>query len=211
MKALLIVDLQNDFLPGGALAVKDGDQIVPLVNALVHAPFNLVVATKDWHPSDHGSFADNSGKEVGDHIKLAGIDQILWPRHCVQGTLGSEFAKGWDTSAIDKIVYKGTETEIDSYSTFFDNGRLKSTGLEYYLREMGVDTIYVAGLATDYCVKYTVLDALELGFKPFVIVDACRGVNLNPHDTEKALALMSQAGAELVTFSDVMSQMTTKT
>jgi len=209
MKALLLVDLQNDFMPGGALAAKDGDQIIPLVNALVHAPFDLIVATKDWHPANHGSFADNYGKKVGEHVKLAGIDQILWPRHCVQGTHGSEFAKGWDTSAIDKTVYKGTDPDIDSYSTFFDNGSLKSTGLENYLREHAVDEIYVAGLTTEYCVKYSVIDALELGFKPYVIVDACRGVNLEPHDADKALALMSQAGAQLVKFNDLMSQMMT--
>ena len=205
-KALLIVDLQNDFLPGGALAVPKGDLIVPIVNALIHQPFDIIVATKDWHPSDHGSFADNHGKQPGDHVRLSGLDQILWPRHCVQGTAGAEFAPGWDTTQLDKIVYKGTNKDIDSYSTFFDNGHLKSTGLEDYLKEYGVKEIYVAGLATDYCVKYSTIDALELGFNVFVIYDACQGVNLQPHDTKKALDLMSQAGAVLVSHKDVLNK-----
>lgn len=203
MKALLIVDLQNDFLPGGALAVKSGDEIVPIVNQLVHYPFDLIVATKDWHPSNHGSFANNHNKKPGEHVKLAGIDQILWPAHCIQGTKGSEFAPGWDFTSVDKVFYKGTDAMIDSYSTFFDNGDLKSTGLENYLRSKRVNEVYVAGLATDYCVKYSVLDAIEQGFTPYVIIDACRGVNLKENDSKEALDLMQRAGAHLITFADL--------
>lgn len=203
MKALLIVDLQNDFLPGGALPVEKGDEIVPLVNQLVKLPFDLIIATKDWHPIDHGSFADNQAKKTGEHISLGGVDQILWPRHCVQGTSGAEFALGWESSRVHKVIYKGTEPYIDSYSTFFDNGHLRSTGLESYLREKSVKELYIAGLATDYCVKYSVLDAISLGFHPFVIIDACRGVNLDPQDTKHALEAMRQAGATLVSFKDL--------
>lgn len=207
MKALLLVDIQNDFMPGGALAVNQGDEIVPLVNEMIHYPFDLVVATKDWHPYDHSSFAATHGKHPGEHIQIAGFDQILWPVHCVQGTWGSEFAPGWDTTEIDKVVYKGTDALLDSYSTFYDNEHLKSTGLEYYLREKNVREVYIAGLATDYCVKYSVIDALQLGFAVYVIVDACRGVNLNPDDSHQACATMVQAGATLLPFSELKGKM----
>lgn len=205
-KALIIVDLQKDFLPGGTLAVKHGEEIIPLVNELIKAPFDVIVATKDWHPVDHGSFADNSQKGPGEHVKLGGLDQILWPRHCVQESVGSEFADGWDTSKINRIIYKGTDKGIDSYSTFFDNGHLKSTGLEAYLREKGVTDIYIAGLATDYCVKYSALDAVQLGFQVYVIMDACRGVNLESKDSQEAFRMMSRVGATLVLFKDVLNQ-----
>ena len=204
MKTLLIIDLQNDFLPGGSLPVADGDHIVPLVNELVHAPFDLIVASKDWHPLNHGSFAKTHNKEPGDHILLNGIDQLLWPMHCVQGSIGSEFAPGWDTTRIDEVFYKGIDPHIDSYSAFFDNKSLKSTGLDAYLKEKGAKEIYIVGLATDYCVKYSVLDALQLGFEPYIVVDACRGVNIHPQDSEKAFRAMIAAGAKLITFSDLM-------
>lgn len=202
MKALLIVDLQNDFLPGGTLAVRNGNLIVPIINEMIHYPFDLIVATKDWHPADHGSFANNhEGKEAGDIISLGGLKQILWPAHCMQGTLGSEFASGWDTTKIDKVVYKGTDPLVDSYSTFYDNGHRKSTGLENYLREKGVNQLFIAGLATDYCVKYSVLDALKLGFKCYVIVEACQGVDLHCGDSEKSLEEMVERGSILLSFS----------
>lgn len=204
MKALLLVDIQNDFLPGGALAVKHGETILPLINEIVHYSFDLIVATKDWHPNEHSSFVNNhEGKKIGDHINLGGLDQILWPAHCVQGTQGSEFAPGWNTTRIDKVIYKGTDSLIDSYSTFYDNGHRKSTGLELYLREKGIKDIFIAGLATDYCVKYSALDALELGFHPYVIVDACQGVNLQSNDVEKSIQEMRKAGAVLLSFKDL--------
>lgn len=199
MKALILVDIQNDFLPGGALAVPHGDEILPAVNKLLKLPFDLVVATKDWHPVDHGSFADIYKMKPGDHVLLAGIDQILWPRHCVHDTKGAEFAPGWDSKKVDQVIHKGTDSQIDSYSTFFDNGLLKSTGLEDYLKEKGVREIIIAGLATDYCVKYSVLDAIDLGFDVTVIPEACRGVNLSPQDSEEALNEMEAAGAKLMT------------
>lgn len=204
MKALLLVDLQNDFLPGGALPVLHGDEIIPIIQEIIHYPFDLIVATKDWHPSNHGSFANNHvDKKIGEHINLVGIDQVLWPAHCVQGTWGSEFAPGWESTEIDRVFYKGTDPNIDSYSIFYDNSERRTTGLENYLREKSIKEVYVAGLATDYCVKYSVLDAIRLGFQPYVIVDACRGINLDENDTHKALQVMQMAGAVLLPFREL--------
>lgn len=197
MKALLIVDVQNDFLPGGSLAVKGGDQVIPLINALLERDFPLIVASKDWHPEDHGSFAKTHGKEVGEHINLNGVDQILWPVHCVQNHVGAEFPLALHCHKIQKIFLKGTEQEIDSYSAFFDNGHIKATGLGSYLKSKSVTDLYVAGLATDYCVKFTVLDALQFGFKTFVVIDACRAVNLHEGDDWAAIKEMERAGAHI--------------
>lgn len=203
-KALILVDIQNDFMPGGALAVRQGDEIIPLVNEMLHYPFELIVATKDWHPNEHVSFANNhEGKQPGEHMHIGGVDQTLWPVHCVQGTRGAEFAAGWDTTKVDKVIYKGTDPLVDSYSTFYDNGHRKPTGLENYLKENGVREIFIAGLTTDYCVKYTVLDALQVGFQPYIIVDACRGVNLHEGDLERAYFVMRQGGATLLSFKDL--------
>lgn len=202
--ALILVDIQNDFLPGGALAIPAGDAIIPIIDEMIHYPFDLIVATKDWHPPSHGSFAPNhEGRKVGDHMQLGGLDQILWPVHCVQGTWGAEFTPGWDVTQIDKVIYKGTDSLIDSYSTFYDNGHRRSTGLEHYLREKGITKVFIAGLATEYCVTYSVLDALQLGFRPYVIIDACRGVNLKLQDTELAMRKMREAGAVLLSFKDL--------
>lgn len=199
MNALILVDMQNDFVPGGALPVPEGDQIVPLVNRLQQC-FDLIVATQDWHPTNHGSFAANhSGRTPGELIELNGLPQILWPIHCVQGTKGAEFVPGLHWDRWDRVFVKGTDPQIDSYSGFFDNGHRRATGLGDYLREKGIDQIYVAGLATDYCVKFTVLDALNLGFKTYVIEDACRAVNLKPNDAHEAMETMKAAGAMIVT------------
>ncbi|MGJ8724170.1 MAG: bifunctional nicotinamidase/pyrazinamidase [Roseibacillus sp.] len=196
MKALLIVDLQNDFLPGGALGVNGGDELVPHINELL-PHYDLVVATQDWHPADHGSFASNHpGKEIGDTIKLAGLPQILWPTHCVQGTTGANFAPGLDTGRIDTVFRKGIDPAIDSYSGFYDNGHRNSTGLADYLRDKGVSNLHVCGIATDYCVKFTVLDALKENFPTTLLTDACRGVDLTLGDIERALQEMKAAGAE---------------
>ena len=199
MQALILVDLQNDFLPGGALAVPDGDEVIPVANRLQHR-FGRVIATKDWHPEDHGSFASNHpGREVGDFIELGGQRQVLWPDHCIQGTPGSEFAPGLETSAVEKVFYKGTDSAVDSYSAFFDNAHLRATGLGDYLQETGVDEIYLLGLATDYCVRFTALDALDLGFRVHVVEDGCRGVDLEANDSARALAELREAGVDLVT------------
>lgn len=199
MNALVIVDLQNDFLPGGALSVKEGDKIIPVVNKLLNMNFDHIIASKDWHPKDHCSFASVHGREVGDVIEWRGIEQILWPTHCVQGSKGAELASGWDTSKVHHFFYKGTDKNIDSYSAFFDNGHRLSTGMEEYLKQEGVNNLYFAGLATDYCVKYSALDALTRGFNVYIIQDACRAVNRNLDDEAKALAEMKAAGAHLIT------------
>ena len=199
MKALILVDLQNDFLPMGALPVPDGDQVIPLANQ-IQQRFDLVVATQDWHPSNHASFAaSHPGKAPGDVIDLNGLQQTLWPVHCVQNTVGSAFAPGLDISRVRKIFRKGTAPGIDSYSGFFDNGHRKSTGLDLYLKQAGVTETYVLGLATDYCVKFTALDAQELGFATYVLADACRGVDLQTGDVAAALHDMATAGVQIIT------------
>jgi nicotinamidase/pyrazinamidase len=198
MNALIIVDLQNDFLPDGALPVPHGDEVIPLVNEL-QSCFDVVVATKDWHPSDHGSFAAiHKGKKPGDRIILDGIEQILWPVHCVQNTHGAEFAPSFDTSRIAHVFHKGTDPTIDSYSTFFDNAHRRHTGLAHYLDKCGIKDIYLMGLALDYCVKYSTLDARHLGLNTYVIVDGCRGIELKPGDIARALEEMKRAGAVLL-------------
>jgi nicotinamidase/pyrazinamidase len=196
--ALIVIDLQNDFLPGGSLAVKEGDQVIGVINDLLKRPFDLKIATKDWHPADHGSFAVNQGKSPGEKVLLNGLEQILWPVHCVQNSFGSQFSTELDTSHFDAIIVKGTDKTIDSYSGFFDNGHLKSTGLDRYLKERRITDLYFAGLATDYCVKYSVFDAIALGYRTHLYVAGCRGVNLQKNDAEEALQAMIQAGCELV-------------
>ena len=198
MKTLLLIDLQNDFLPGGTLAVPGADELVPVVNALMPG-FDLVVATQDWHPPDHGSFAANHpGRDVFESIDLDGLPQTLWPVHCVRNTGGALFAPTLETRRIARVFPKGTNPRIDSYSGFHDNGHRNSTGLGDWLRAQGVKRLSVAGVATDYCVKFTVLDALAEGFVVDVLARACRGVNLTPGDCERALEEMRAAGAALV-------------
>ncbi|MGA2621786.1 MAG: bifunctional nicotinamidase/pyrazinamidase [Thermoguttaceae bacterium] len=198
MDALILVDLQNDFCPGGALAVPAGDQVVYLANRL-QKQFRLVTATQDWHPANHGSFAANHpGRRPGDVIDLAGLPQVLWPVHCVQGTPGAELHPALDRSQIARVFQKGTDPSIDSYSGFFDNGRRQATGLGDYLNQHGVRRVYVCGLATDYCVKCTALDAVQLGFQTFLIEDACRGAELQPGDGRRAIHEVEQAGVGIV-------------
>lgn len=198
MEALIAVDIQNDFIPGGALAVPGGDEVIPLVNRL-QTRFELIVATRDWHPRDHGSFAANHpGKRVGDSIELGGLQQTLWPVHCVQNTPGADFAPGLIGDRWAKVVVKGTDADIDSYSGFYDNGHRRATGLGDFLKQKRVSTVFVAGLATDYCIKFTALDARALGFATFVVRDCCRGVDLNPGDVEGAVDEMRAAGVGIV-------------
>lgn len=197
MNALIITDVQNDFCLGGALAVPEGDQVVPLINRL-QPQFDLVVATQDWHPANHGSFAANHpGRKPGDRIQLAGLEQILWPVHCVQGTPGADFHPNLDRSWIADIFRKGTDRDVDSYSAFFDNGHRKATGLGDWLAARGVAAVFICGLTTDYCVKFTAMDAVGLGFATTVIRDACRGVNLQPGDVDRALAEMQAKGVRI--------------
>jgi len=203
LKVLILVDIQNDFMPGGALAVKEGDKILPIVNSLI-INFDLVIATQDWHPANHGSFASNHpGKKIGQLIDLNGTAQILWPDHCVQNTMGAEFHRDLNKVKITKIFPKGADKNIDSYSGFFDNGRLKSTGLGDYLKEKSVSQVFICGLATDYCIRFTALDALDEGFDTFVIEDACRGVNLKPSDSDLAIKEMKDAGCKIINSKDL--------
>ncbi|HEY0791697.1 MAG TPA: bifunctional nicotinamidase/pyrazinamidase [Chthoniobacterales bacterium] len=197
---LLLIDVQRDFLPGGALGVPGGDEIVPLINQ--SAPrYAFVLATRDFHPADHCSFATNhAGRKPGDVVEVNGIDQVLWPPHCVQGTAGAEFAPGMDAGLITKTFLKGIDPGLDSYSAFFDNARKRSTGLAEYLDAQGCDRLDLCGLATDYCVLWSVLDARSLGIGVTVLADACRGIDLKPGDTERAFARMQKAGATLARF-----------
>jgi nicotinamidase/pyrazinamidase len=182
-------------LPGGALAVPRGDEIILLANRLQRR-FDVVLATQDWHPPDHGSFASNHpGKKPGDRIMLDGIEQILWPVHCVQNTHGAEFAPSFNTKRIAHVFHKGIDPRIDSYSTFFDNAHRRSTGLSEYLKERSVQDLYLLGLALDYCVKYSALDARQLGLNTHVILDGCRGIELERGDIDRALDEMKRVGA----------------
>ena len=192
-RALILVDLQNDFLPGGALAVPDGDAVIPVANKLQKSgAFDLIVATQDWHPRDHGSFAANHrGKTPGEIVNLNGLRQVLWPVHCVQNTRGAEFHPELLDDPRIQIISKGTGDE-DSYSAF------DGTALAERLRREGVTEVWVGGLATDYCVKNTVLDALRAGFRVRALRDAMRAVNLQPGDDTRAIAEMRAAGAEVV-------------
>ena len=198
MHALLLIDIQNDFLSGGALAVPGGDEIIPIVNALMPG-FEMIVATQDWHPANHGSFAANHpGRNVFESIDLHGLPQTLWPVHCVQNTGGALFAPALETRRIARVFPKGTDAQIDSYSGFFDNGHRGDTGLTAWLREQGVTELTLCGLATDYCVKFTALDALECGFKVNLHLPACRGVDLQQGDCENAVAEMRERGAVII-------------
>jgi len=205
-RALILVDLQNDFLPGGALEVPDGDQVIPVANR-VQPLFEVVVASQDWHPADHGSFAaSHPGKQPGEQIELAGLPQILWATHCVQDSEGGRLASGLETSRIDRIFFKGSDPQIDSYSCFYDNGHRRSTGLADYLREQGATEVYLLGLATDYCVKFSALDAVAEGYSVHLILDGCRGIDLETGDVDRALDEMREAGVTLKSSSDLLAE-----
>ena len=190
MNALILVDIQNDFLPGGPLAVPFGDEIIPLVNELQNS-FSLVVATQDWHPQSHKSFASNHpGKKAFETIILHGLEQVLWPNHCIQGSRGAQIHASINVNKVEGIFRKGMDVEIDSYSAFYDNGYKKSTGLAGYLRERKIKKVYVCGLAADYCVYYTAKDSLKENFETYIIEDATRAIDPNGfvRATEKILS-----------------------
>lgn len=198
MHALLLIDIQNDFLPGGALPIPDGDQIIDVVNRAIESA-DLVIATQDWHPRNHGSFASqNEGVEVGQQFVMEGQRQIAWPDHCIAGTTGAELSADLLLEKIGHIVRKGTDRTIESYSAFFDSDHRRSTGLDDYLKSRSVDELTVMGLATDYCVKFTVFDALQLGYQTRVVLAGCRGVNLKEGDTDAAIEEMRDVGAVIV-------------
>jgi nicotinamidase/pyrazinamidase len=194
VKVLIVVDIQNDFLPGGALAVPAGEEVIAVANR-VQQDFDLVVATQDWHPRHHGSFApEHPGKKPGDVVDLHGLTQILWPPHCIQRTHGAEFPVELDTSRFARVFQKGTDANVDSYSGFYDNGQRRSTGMADYLREMRVEETYVLGLATEYCVKFTAVDSVCEGFETHLVLAGCRGVEMHPGDCARAIEEMENAG-----------------
>jgi nicotinamidase/pyrazinamidase len=196
--ALILVDLQNDFFPGGALGVPGANALFPLANT-IQKYFPLVVATQDWHPANHGSFVtEHPGHALYDIVDLNGVPQILWPPHCIQGSAGAEFHPQLKRDHIAKIIHKGTDPKIDSYSTFFDNAHQKHTGLAHYLKEHQVTDVFIMGLATDYCVLFSAIDSLALGFKTYVIQDGCFGIDEHPGDVARALEKMQKAGATLI-------------
>jgi nicotinamidase/pyrazinamidase len=201
--ALILVDVQNDFIPGGALPTQQGDEVVPVINRL-QPRFDVRVATQDWHPANHGSFASmHPGRKPGETIDLNGLPQVLWPDHCVQESWGAELHSALEMGRVDQVIRKGTDPAIDSYSGFFDNGRRKATGLEEWLRGEKVTDVYITGLATDYCVLWTARDARELGFETHVIEDACRGVELNEGDIARAFAEMRELGIEVLRSGEI--------
>ena len=216
MKVLILVDIQNDFCPGGALAVPEGDLVVPVANKLIASgEYDLVIATKDWHPAHHVSFADNhEGREVFQQIELSSGPQTLWPRHCVEGTPGAELHDGLLKDRIDHIVHKGTDPSIDSYSGFFDNNHQKETPLQGVLqkecdaRQVARHdvTVTVCGLALDYCVAATARDAANLGFKTEVVIDGCRAVNITAGDDMRSLRELAGLGVEILTSSVIVPE-----
>jgi nicotinamidase/pyrazinamidase len=203
MKTLVIIDIQNDFIPGGSLAVPEGDQIVILINKL-QEEFDLVIATQDWHPRDHSSFAANHPeKNEFDKIELHGQEQVLWPVHCVQNSDGADFHPDLNTAKIETIFRKGMAKEIDSYSGFYDNAHLKSTGLAGYLKEKGADELYFCGLAAEYCVYFSVMDALKEGFSATLIEDATRPLDVE--DFQQAKENILKAGGKIIKSGELIS------
>ncbi|HSH95966.1 MAG TPA: bifunctional nicotinamidase/pyrazinamidase [Roseimicrobium sp.] len=193
-KALIVVDVQTDFCPGGALAVPAGNEVVAVINGMLNH-YDIIVATRDWHPRGHCSFASSHpGQKIGDRVDLEQGTQLLWPDHCIQGTAGAEFTKGLNSSVIAKVFNKGIDKDIDSYSGFFDNGAARSTGLDKFLKDSKVQEVYIAGLATDYTVKYTALDSAKAGFKTTVLLEGCRGLNVTAGDVDRAIAEMKRSG-----------------
>lgn len=202
MRALILTDIQYDFLPGGALAVDDGDKVVEASNKVLEK-FDLVVATQDWHPPNHGSFASNQhDKKPLDKGELGGLEQIFWPDHCVQGSHGAELHKDLNTNKVEAIFRKGMEPDIDTYSAFFDNGHKKDTGLDGYLKGRKVNDIYVTGLAGDFCVYFTIKDAVDLGYNVTLIKDATRPIDKENFENN-ILPELKDLGVEIVTTDEI--------
>ena len=203
MRALILVDLQNDFCKGGALEVKNGDAAIPIANLLM-PKFDIVVATQEWHPANHGSFAANHlWRKPGQEIDLLGLQQVLSTLHCVQNSFGAMFHKALNTEGVYKIIQKGTDPKVDSYSGFFDNGRRKQTDLHDYLSSKDVNAVYVMGLTTDYCVKFTAMDSVSLGYKTYLIEDGSWGMNLTEGDAAKAILEMKKVGVKIIQSSEI--------
>lgn len=202
-QALLIIDVQNDFCPGGALEVPEGDRVVPVINRLSEA-FEIVLQTQDWHPEGHSSFASShEGRDPFETVEMPYGEQVLWPDHCVQGSKGAEFHPDLVTRRSQLIVRKGFRREIDSYSAFYENDNETVTGLAGYLRSRNIDTLFAAGLATDFCVKWSVVDGLREGFEIRVVEDAVRGIDIEG-SVDRAWSEMRSAGARKVRSSDLL-------
>jgi len=201
---LIVVDIQNDFCPDGALAIMEGDKIIPVVNALA-GKFDKVVATQDWHPPGHVSFAATHKKKPYDIITIDEIQQVLWPVHCVQGSFGADFHKDLDLREVDLIIRKGNDLNIDSYSAFMENDKITLTGLHYYLKGLAIRDLYFCGLATDYCVYYSALDARKMGFNVGVILDACRGVDVPAGNIATVIQTMKERGIRIMNRDEASS------
>jgi nicotinamidase/pyrazinamidase len=200
---LLVVDVQVDFCPGGNLSVPDGDKVVPVINRLNQA-FQRIVATQDWHPQNHVSFASNHpGSDPFDIIRGKEGEQILWPDHCVPGTPGAEFHPQLDTLCFDLIVRKGTDPALDSYSAFFENDHKTPTGLHFYLEGLKVKSVYLVGLALDVCVYFSAIDALKLDFHTVLVEDACRGIDSPPGSQKARMEEMRKSGVHILKAADV--------
>ena len=198
MKALLLIDLQNDYMPGGMVEVPEGDQVIPVANRMMEV-FDLVIAVRDWHPATHQCFAANHlWRRPGQTIELGGVDQLLWPMHGVQHSFGAELAIALKEENIHRHFFKGTDPEVDSYSAFFDNARQNDTGLASFLHEKGVEELYLLGLPIEFSVRYTALDALALGFRTWVIEDGCKAQNVEPSDGDRILGELQEQGVRLL-------------
>lgn len=198
-KALIVVDIQNDFCKGGSLEVADGEKIIPYINHLMKTNnYDEIILTQDFHPAEHKSFAVNNGKSVGEIIQLNGISQTMWPVHCVQGTSGVEFHPDLEQNKATYIIKKGMNPEIDSYSAFFDNQKLIDTGLSNYLKSKNIETVEIVGLALDYCVKYTCIDAVLEGFKVVLHFKGTKAVNLHPDDAKNTVFELLEKGVSVI-------------
>ncbi len=204
-EALLIVDLQNDFLPKGSLAVPNSDQVIPVINELIPL-FENVFTTRDSHPKDHVSFASRWNKSIGETVVKDGVEQMLWPNHCIKGEWGYQYSDSLDQEKITEEFYKGTSSDVDCYSIFFDQNRKPASEIDTYLKKRNILKLFIVGLATDYCVLQTVLDALELDYEVVIVKDGCKAINLNPGDEERAYGLMKEKGARLIDSAELLNR-----
>ena len=197
---LVVVDVQNDFCGGGALEVPNGDEVVPVINGLIEK-FDHVVFTQDWHPMGHGSFASTHNAQPFSALNVSYGIQTLWPDHCVQGTPGAELHRDLNTTTGELIIRKGFRSHVDSYSAFFENDQTTQTGLKGYLNERGLSRVHTCGLATDFCVAFSAIDAVRCGFESIVVEDACRAINVDG-SLEHAMAMMQQTGVKMAASAD---------
>jgi nicotinamidase/pyrazinamidase len=202
--ALIIIDVQNDFCTGGNLEVKNGEEVVGIINSISNI-FGKTIATQDWHPANHKSFSSNNkGTKPLEMIEVNGIMQVMWPDHCIQGTKGADFHPNLNLNPIDLIVRKGTNPELDSYSAFLENDHKTETGLDGYLKGLNIKTLFFAGLATDYCVYFSAMDALDKGYETYIILDGCRGVDFPENNITRTISLMKTAGIKFISSMDLL-------